>query len=104
MQHEVYAGMGEDRHGNEIELWNPPVELGIYAFNPGGTAEPAGADQDRVISLPTIYVPNSAVVGPHDRFTVRGQRFDVEGDIRDFRNPYDSSMNGLSINLKGVAG
>lgn len=104
VQHEVYIPGAEDAHGNEVDAWKPGVDLGIYAFNPGGTSEPIIPGHDRVISVPTIYVPSDAVVGAHDRVTVRGKRYEVDGDDRDWRNPYDSTMNGLSIELKAVTG
>lgn len=101
---EVYAGAGEDSHGNEVESWLPAVELGIYAFNPGGSSEPLIPGHDRVVTTPTIYAPSGAVVGARDRVTVRGKQFEVDGDPLDFRNPYSSIMDGLSINLKAVDG
>ena len=104
VQHEVYAGTGEDAHGNEVETWAAAVQLGIYAFNPGGTSEPLITGYDRVITTPTIYVPSESVLSPRDRVTVRGKVFEVDGVTSDFRNPYDSSMNGNSINLKAVDG
>lgn len=106
VQHEAYNGSGEDAHGNEIESWAPAVELGIYAFNPGGTSEPLLPGHDRVITVPTIYVPTTSVVTHRDRITVTGEPrpFEVDGDMRPFRNPYDSSMDGNSINLKAVGG
>ena len=104
VQHEVYAGTGTDAHGNEVETWAAAVQLGIYAFNPGGTSEPLITGYDRVITTPTIYVPSESVLSPRDRVTVRGKVFEVDGVTSDFRNPYNSSMNGNSINLKAVTG
>lgn len=106
VQHEAYVGMGEDSHGNEVETWAPAVSLGIYAFNPGGTSEPLLPGHDRVITVPTIYVPTDTAVTHRDRIAVTGEptRFEVDGDMRPFRNPFDSSMNGNSINLRAVAG
>lgn len=106
VQHEAYTGVGEDSHGNEIDTWAAPVALGIYAFNPGGTSEPLIPGYDRVITTPTIYVPTGSVVMHRDRITVTGEpnRFEVDGDMRPFRNPFDSSMDGNLINLKAVSG
>jgi len=104
VQHEVYGGTGEDAHGNEIETWAAPVALGIYAYDPGGTSEPVIPGYDRVVTTPTIYVPSVSILVPRDRVTVRGKLFEVDGDTSDFRNPYDETMNGNSINLKAVSG
>lgn len=105
VQHEVYTGTAEDSHGNEIKTWAPAVDLGIYAFNPGGSSEPPLPGQDRVITTPTIYVPTGSVVAALDRITVTGEPpFEVDGNMRPFRNPYDSSMDGNLINLKAATG
>lgn len=106
VQHEVYTGTGEDAHGNEIDSWAPPVSLGIYAFNPGGTSEPVTPGHDRVITTPTIFIPTGSSVGHRDRITVTGEphKFEVDGGMRRFRNPYDSSMDGNVVNLKAVSG
>ena len=105
VQHEAYAGMGEDPKGNEVESWADPVSLGIYAMSPGTTG---GVEIDghmhRVESAPTLYVPSTAVVGNRDRIRARGKLFWVDGDPADFRNPYDSGMDGISIKLKAVTG
>jgi hypothetical protein len=104
VQHEVYAGDGEDAHGNELEQWEPPVDLGIYAFGPGGSSEPMLPGQDRVITVPTVFLPSTSVVAARDRLTVRGKAFEVDGASLDFRNPFDSAMDGKTINLKAVDG
>lgn len=104
VQHEAFIPGAVDAHGNEVEDWLPAVELGIYAYNPGGTSEPLVPGHDRVITVPTIYVPSDAVVGAHDLVTVRGKKFEIDGDSLDFRNPYDAGMNGLAIDLKAVTG
>lgn len=104
VQHEIYAGTGTDAHGNVIDVWQSPVDLEIYAFNPGGTTEPAGSGSDRVITSPTLYLPSASVLSPRDRVTVRGLLYEVDGRTLDFRNPYDDSMNGNAVNLKAVEG
>lgn len=104
VQHQKYTGTGNDARGNEVETWGTAVDLGIYAFNPGGTSEPFTPGHDRVVSTPTIYVPSGTVVGAHDKITVRGKEYTVDGDMLDFRNPYGSEMNGIAIGLKAVTG
>ena len=104
VQWERYDGSGEDSHGNEVESWLPAIDLGIYAFNPGGTDEVVLPGHDRVLATPTIYVPSSRILSPKDRVAVRGERFEVVGVTRDFRNPFNSSMNGCSVDLRRVEG
>ncbi len=106
VQHQVFSAGGTNAHGNVAESWAAPVSLGVYAFNPGGTSEPVTDGHDRVITTPTLYVPTGAVVKHRDRITVAGEptRYEVDGDLRPFRNPYDSSMDGCVVNLKAVSG
>lgn len=105
VQHYKYEGLGKDARGNEIEKWaTTATDLGIYAFNPGTTSEPFTAGHDRVITTPSIYVPSGTVVGAHDKITVRGKEYTVDGDMRDYRNPYGAVMDGIVIELKAVTG
>lgn len=104
VQHQRYEGSGEDERGNESEAWGDPERLGIYAFNPGTTSEPFTPGHDRIITVPTIYVPSGEVVSEHDKITVRGTLYTVEGDPLDLRNPYSSEMDGIVVNLKVVKG
>lgn len=104
VQHRKYNGTTTDSRGNEVESWADPVDLGIYAFNPGGTSEPFTPGHDRVVSTPSMYVPLGTVVGAHDKVTVRGKAYEVDGEVLDFRNPYGSLMDGLVIELKAVDG
>jgi hypothetical protein len=104
VKHERYNGTVTDPRGNQVESWASAVDLGIYAFNPGGTSEPFTPGHDRVVTKPTIYVPSGAVVRAHDKITVRGKPYTVDGDTLDFRNPYEPGMDGLAIQLEAVTG
>jgi hypothetical protein len=104
VQHQVYVTGAEDAHGNEIESWAAAVSLGIYAFGPGESVEPLTPGYDRVVTTPTLFVPSTAVLTHRDRVTVRGLLFEVDGDMLPFRNPFDPSMDGNSVNLKRVTG
>lgn len=103
VQVESYVAGVEDAHGNETDSWSTPVDVLVYAFNPGVTDEPAMPGHDRTVTTPTIYVPSTVILHPRDRVTVRGKRYEVDGDTLDFRNPFDASMDGNSINLKAVS-
>lgn len=104
VKHESYIGAVADVHGNLKDEWTDPIDLGIYAFNPGVTEELPLPGHDRVVTSPTLYVPSGTVMDHRDRVTVRGKAFEVDGEVRDFRNPYGESMNGCSVNLKAVTG
>lgn len=100
-----FAGSSEDAHGNAVAGWGAPTNLGIYAFNPSTSSEVlVDGHMHRVESSPTIYVPVGSGVAPRDRIVARGITYVVDGVEAAFRNPYDSSMDGDSIQLMVVTG
>ena len=93
----------EDTHGNPVRAWGTPVDVGVYAFDPGSASEPREPGADRVIVSPTIYTPPDAVFGADDRVTARGILYDVEGITREWRHP-DGTSKGNVITLRRVEG
>lgn len=93
-----------DAYGNPVESWGAPESVAIIAFNPGTTDEPFLPGHNRVITQPAIYVPLGSVFSPRDRVTARGVVYEVDGVALDYRNPYDSSYDGIQVNLKEVQG
>lgn len=91
-------------HGNPVDGWLAPVEVGIYAFNPGTTEDVELAGHDRDMQSPSLYVPSSVVMGARDRVTARGNLYEVDGATRVFRNPYGARMDGNQIDLTRVEG
>lgn len=87
VQHEAFQAGATDAHGNPVESWAPAVAVGIYAFDPGSTAEPREPGHDRVIVEPTLYMPSPVVLGARDRVTARGLLYEVEGGTREWRHP-----------------
>lgn len=87
VQHAVFVAGARDAHGNPTESWAPPVEVGVYAFDPGSSSEPREPGADRVIVEPTIYLPTGTVFGARDRVTARGLLYEVDGDTREWRHP-----------------
>lgn len=92
----------EDAHGNVSDSWAPPVEVGIYAFDPGSTSEPREGG-DRVVVEPTVYMPAAVIFNPHDRVTVRGVVHEVEGVTREWRHP-NGRRKGNVVTLRAVSG
>lgn len=101
---EPFEAGAVDAHGNPVEGWGSPVEVGIYAFNPGTTSEPFLSGHDRVVTEPALYAPTGTVFSPRDRVIVRGVVYQVDGVVLDYRNPFDPSMDGVQVGLKEVAG
>lgn len=100
---ESFVSGAEDPQGNEVEAWLPAVPVGIYAFDPGSTSEPRRPGQDRVIVEPTVYMPRTAIFGPHDRVTVRGLLHEVDGVTREWRHP-NGQVKGNVVTLRRVDG
>lgn len=103
VQHSVFVAGAEDAHGNPVEAWGPTVDVGVFAFDPGGTSEPVIPGHDRVITKPTLYAPEGVVFGPRDVVFARGLRYEVEGDTSVWRHP-NGLRPGNVIELKRVDG
>lgn len=104
ISHHPYEGSGEDSQGNPYEVWGEnPEPVGIYAFDPGGSAEPSEAGRDAVVTQPTIYLPPGHPVQAHDQCTVRGNRYDVDGEPAQWVHPRRGSI-GDVIKLRRVDG
>lgn len=103
VQHAAYQSGSEDAHGNQVDGWATAVQVGVYAFDPGGSSEPLIPGHDRVITTPTIYAPTSVVFGDRDRVTARGVLYEVEGETRAWVHP-DGSQRGNVIGLRRVVG
>lgn len=93
----------KDSHGNVGDEWEPAVEVGVWAVDPGGVIEPRLPGQQRVITTPTVYGPPEMVFGPHDRVTARGVTYEVEGGTSPWIHP-DRSQFGNVASLRKVSG
>lgn len=103
VDHEAFIPDGEDETGNTVETWRPPVTVGIYAFDPGSSSEPREGN-DRVIVEPTLYMPSDVVMNPQDLVTVRGKKYPVEGETREWVHPTDTTRRANVVTLRRVDG
>lgn len=103
VQHEAFIPGAEDDTGNTVEAWEPAVTVGIYAFDPGSSSEPREGN-DRVIVEPTLYMPSGVVMNPRDLVTVRGKRYPVEGETREWVHPTDATRRANVVTLRRVDG
>lgn len=93
-----------DAHGNPVKRWDEVGKpVGIYAFAPGGESEPIGAGHERLLSTPTIYVPESVIFHPLDRIEVRGTLYEVEGETARWWHP-SGRKPGNVVKLRKVTG
>lgn len=103
VQRYPYTGDGEDTQGNQIEEFGDAVEVGIYAFDPGGSKEPGTGGRDAVVTEPTIYLPFGSPFKPHDECEVRGHRYSVEGEPAQWVHPRRGPQ-GDVVKLRRVNG
>lgn len=102
--HQGFVSGAVDSHGNPVESWADPVEVGVYAFDPGSTSEPRNPGADRVIVEPTLYLPDAVVFGARDRVTARGLLYEVDGVTREWVHPTDTTRRANVATLRRVEG
>lgn len=103
VDHEVFVADGEDDTGNTVESWLPAVSVGVFAFDPGSSSEPRQGN-DRVIVEPTLYVPAGLVMASRDRVVARGDRYEVEGETREWVHPTDATRRANVVTLRRADG
>lgn len=103
VSHAPFVAGVEDSHGNPVDSWGTPADVGVYAFDPGSSSEPREAGRDRVIVEPTLFMPSTVVFGSRDRVTARGKVYEVEGETREWRHP-DGTRKGNVVTLRRVDG
>lgn len=95
----------EDAHGNEVEAWGDPVDVGVYEFNPGSSSEPRISGHDRVVVEPTLFGPYDIQFETFDKCLVDGKTYQVEGEVARWRNGQSGGITpGAVVNLRRVDG
>lgn len=108
----------KDAHGNAKVTYAAPVDVGVYAFDPGSSSEPRTPGHDRVVVEPTLYfpagddlvppevppvVPGIPVFQARGRVTARGLLYEVEGETREWEHP-SGRFKANVVTLRRVAG
>ena len=119
---EALSTSATDAHGNPVESFVDPVDVPGCGFDPGGTVETYTPGRDAVVSSPRLFIPSGVFVyeetnlfvldefgsrygvNARDRVTVRGIRYEVQGDPADWINPFTGWSPGGVVNLSRVAG
>jgi hypothetical protein len=105
VQRVAYVGTVEDAHGNETPSYAAAVTLtGTYGFDPGSSSEPRLPGQDRVIVEPTLYGPYDMPFLPRDRAIIRGNTYEVEGEVRQWKHMRSNHEAGAMVTLRRVDG
>lgn len=95
-----------DEWGDPAPGYGAPVEVGNVAVAKTSTAEPAEDGSLRVSLDTTLYFSPPLVAGPRDRFTVRGELYEVQAGspLDEWRNPYTGETPGSEVKVRRVTG
>jgi hypothetical protein len=93
---------GTDSDGNDVYGDTDTTTTG--AFAPAGSTELVQG-QNTVLTHPTIYLDDGAPVpSSTDQVTVRGVRYDIDGQPQVFHNPFTGYEPGAVVKLLKVTG
>lgn len=93
---------GTDADGNDV--WaETTTDIKRCAFDPGASSEVLQG-RDTVITQPTLYLPRAVAVTPTDQFVVNGRRYDVDGSVDPYTNPFTGWSPGTVVRLMEVTG
>lgn len=102
------ASVTQDDLGNDVRSF--PVKA-TYSKVPVAPRDGGGTSsnelvqgQDMVVIGLTIYVPDRVVVDAQDRFMVRGEEFEVQGDPQFYQSPFTGWRPGSPVALQRVTG
>lgn len=98
-----YLGEVLDEDGDYVDSWGEPENMGVYMFDPGGSAEPLLTGQQRVVTEPTIYLPHGSPFVELDKCVARGKTYQVEGEPARWVHPTDGPKADV-VRLKRVTG
>lgn len=93
---------GQDGDGNDVYSDTNTSTSG--AFAPEGSTELIQG-QNTVLTHPTVYLEDGAPVpAATDQMTVRGVRYDIDGEPQVFHNPLTGYEPGAVVKLLRVTG
>lgn len=96
---------GKDSYNRPIlGFVDEPLENVVVA--PGSSSESRStSNPSRLSTQMSIFLIRDPGVTDRDEFTVRGRRYEVDGDVEgSWTNPFSGSSFGTEINLKKVSG
>lgn len=69
------------------QVFGPDVTVWADRFDPGGSTELNSRVDAAVETKPTLYFRSDIDSSPHDEWTVRGLRYEQDGEAGRWRNP-----------------
>lgn len=100
----IRAGLSDDGYGNQVRDWTTAVRTPSpgWGFAPRHGDENTIAGSQGVIVGLTGYGPPGADVLPTDRMEVRGEVYEVVGEVGEWRNPFTGWEPGVEVALRRV--
>lgn len=84
---------------------NPtPTPFPDCGVAPRLTPETPASDRTMIVEGCTVYMPYGTDILATDRAMVRGDTYEVDGDVGVWRNPFTGWEPGIEVNLKKVNG
>ena len=102
--HKYLPEGGRDRYNRPISGFAEPVAIPIRGFDPGTSSEPRDGTARRVNTKPTLYLRSDPGISPLDEFSVRGVRYEVEGDAAVWVSPHSGRLAGCEVALRKGTG
>jgi hypothetical protein len=89
---------GTDQYGNKTyTLTSIPVQNVLIGF--GASGEPTAVDRDPIDAKLTLYFPSGTAIQEGDKFSIRGEDWEKDGQAQDFKPPFDFSA-GVVVPVK----
>lgn len=105
--HIVRAVAGEDRDGNDDrgDVETEVRDVGVAPRDGNGTSGNENVQgRDTVVVGLTLFLPAGWKVSATDRFRVRGELYEVDGQPEAFHHPFTGWNPGLPVSVKRVTG
>lgn len=95
-----------DEHGDPAAGSYQDTEVANVAVAKTATTEPREDGSMRLVEETTLYFSPAIVTGRRDKFTVRGELYEVEGGsaLAAWRNPFTGAVPGSEVKVRRVSG
>ena len=103
--HQVVEGETNE-YGDPVGAAEVDHVIPGVAVAKNSVAEPRGDGSYRLVEETTLYFDPPLIVSRRDLFTVRGERYEVEGGsaLDEWRNPFTGAVPGSEVKVKRVTG
>ena len=95
---------GRDRYNNPVPGWGEDILRPNCAVAPRVQTEPGDPNRTMVIDGFVIYDSFDSPVTSHDEVTVRGGRYQVDGEVARWANPFNGGKPGCEFTVRRVSG